>query len=398
MNIFNIIKKGIFLFVLWISCTSLSQAAQEVVIETTGIAAGHTLKARDEAINRAMRSAIEQGVGSVIDSETMVQNYQLLDDQVYSHVKGYVKDYEIINEEQVPDNTTRITIRANVALGLLEKDIKALKITWKKRGNPRIMFLFTEMVDGLEQAGAVTQTTFENAFLKQDFPLIDKSQLQSIKERDAALNYADPLKAAELGRRFGAEIVVVGQATADLVDSSRPYGVSVFAYEATISAKAIKTDSAEMMASDSVQKTARAGGRIPAGRDALKMAADELANKLMHQIVDKARSEAFNTVNVQLVGDKAGAKNRQDLMSELRALRGIESVNERSFGNGITILDVQMDGALWQNFEVTLEELQTVSVQVTGKSPDRIEFNFLPKTMPMPVKTFPKKIESEPIN
>ena len=166
MNIFNIIKKGIFLFVLWISCTSLSQAAHEVVIETTGIAAGHTLKARDEAINRAMRSAIEQGVGSVIDSETMVQNYQLLDDQVYSHVKGYIKDYEIINEEQVPDNTTRITIRANVALGLLEKDIKALKITWKRRGNPRTMFLFTELVDGLEQAGAVTQTTFGTQFLR----------------------------------------------------------------------------------------------------------------------------------------------------------------------------------------------------------------------------------------
>jgi len=396
MKTFWVIKGRnlILLFMLFLSSFSYTQ---ESVINATGMAVGTDLSANDEALNRAMRKAIEMGVGSIIDSETMVENYQLLDDQVYSHVKGYVKSYEVINEEVTADGITKVTIRAVVALGMLQKDIKALKITWKRRGNPRIMFIFSEIVDGLEQAGAVTQTTFENAFLKKDFPLIDKSQLQSIKERDAAMNYADPLKAAELGRRFGAEIVVVGQATSDLVDSSRPYGVSVFAYEATISAKAIKTDSAEMMASDQATAVARGGGRIPTARDSLRNASNELADRLMRQIVERARSEAFNRVNVQLIGDKAGARNRRDFMEELSQMRGIFSVNERSFGNGISIMDVEMDGALWKDFELKLESLRSVMIRVSGKSPDRIEFDFIAKPRPIPLPIQKQKLESEPI-
>lgn len=390
----NWVQRGMLLLFVFCACFTSFVQAQEKVVEATGMAVGHTLAAKDEALNRALRKAVEMGVGTVIDSETMVQNFQLLDDQVYSHVKGYVQSYEILDEQQTTDGLTHITIQAVVALGMLEKDLKALKITWNRRGNPRIMFLFSEIVDGLEQAGAVTQTTFESEFLKRDFPLIDKAQLQAIKEKDAAMNYQDPLKAAELGRRFGAEIVVVGQASADLVDSSRPYGVSVFAYEATISAKAIKTDTAEMMAADTSSFTARGGGRVPTARDAIKNAAIDLSKKMMKQIVDQARSEAFNTVNVQLIGDKAGARNRKDLMSELSQIRGIQSVNERSFGNGITVIDVEMDGALWKTFEMKLEELNSVRIQVTGKTSDRIEFNFVSIPRPQP-RTI---IQSEPIN
>ncbi|MDP3980257.1 MAG: hypothetical protein Q8Q33_02460 [Chlamydiota bacterium] len=360
------------MFSILMASVSFAQGAEKVV-EAKGMASGSDLKARDEAINRALRRAIEQGVGSVIDSETMVENFQLLDDQVYSHVKGYVQDYEVIADNQGEGGIYQITVRATVALGVLEKDLKALNLTMKARGNPRVMFLFTEMVDGLEQQGAVTQTTMERTFLAKNFPLVDKSQMQMIKERDATLSYADPNKAAALGRRYGAEVVVVGQATADLVDNSRPYGVSVFAYSAQISAKAIKTDTAEVMASDQAVSEARGGGRIPTAKQAIAQGAEDLARRMMVQIVDRMRSEAFNVVNVQVVIEGVSATGRRAIVDDLGAVRGVESVNERSFVNGVAILDVTLEGSIWKDFEITLEKLPNVRLRVTGKTQNRID-------------------------
>ena len=66
------------------------------------------------------------------------------------------------------------------------------------------MVLFAELMDGLPIAGNVAQTKMEKNFLKHGFPLVDKAQFQAIQSRDATLSYADPMKAAALGRRFGA--------------------------------------------------------------------------------------------------------------------------------------------------------------------------------------------------
>ncbi len=54
----------------------------EGIAAVTGDDANSMLKAKDEAVNRAQRKAIEEGVGSLVDSETMVENFQLLDDKL----------------------------------------------------------------------------------------------------------------------------------------------------------------------------------------------------------------------------------------------------------------------------------------------------------------------------
>lgn len=372
-------KRHIGLATIYFLALGLCAMAQipEKIIEVEGKAAGSTLQARDEALNRALRAAIEQGVGSVIDSETLVNNFQLLDDEIYSQVKGYIKSYEIVGDNQGQGDIYIIRVRAVVALGLLEKDLQALKITMKRRGNPRTMFVFSELIDGLEQAGAVTQTEMERAFLSKEFPLVDRAQMQMIKERDAALSFSDYARAAALGRQYGAEVVVVGQATADLVDNSRAYGVSVFAYRSQISAKAIKTDTAELMVADQTESEARGGGRIPTAKDSLKQGAADLARRLMVQIVEKMRSEAFNLVNIQIIADGANATRRAQLIQALEGIRGVESVNERSFVNGVIILDVNVDGAIWKDFEVRLESFPNLSLAVTGKTQNRIDIKFV---------------------
>lgn len=351
----------------------------EGVAAVTGEGAQATLRARDEAIKRALRRAVEQGVGALIDSESMAQNFQLLNDQIYSQVKGYVSDYDIIADNGGQDQIYRITVRATVVLASLRKDLKALNIIKHEKGNPRIMVLFTEVMDGMPISGNVATSSMERIFLKNGFPVVDKAQQMAIKERDATLNYADPQQAAGLGRQFGAEVVIVGQATADLVDSSQPYGVSVYYYQALVNARAIKTDTGALMATATVESDWRqpgqgqGSGRMEAAKEALAAAGDQVAEAMMDQILESWRSEVYNTVSVQIVASNVNGERRKAFKNELQAIRGVESVNERSFTNKVLVLDVEVEGSIWNTFSDRVEAFESVGVSLTGKTQNRID-------------------------
>ena len=318
-------------------------------------------------------------MGTLIDSESLAQNFQLLNDEVYSQVKGYVREYDIIADNNGSGNIYRITVRATVILASLEKDLKALNIIKNEKGNPRVMVLFAELMDGLPIAGNIVQTEMEKVFLKKGFPLVDKSQFQAIQSRDATLSYADPMKAAALGRRFGAEVVIVGQASSDLVDSSQPYGVSVYYYQAQISAKAIKVDTAQIMAVESVQTDWRkagqgqASGRMESAKQSLNAGGELIAAAMISQILEAWRSEVFNTVNIQVVAENVNGKRRRAFKNELENIRGIESVNERNYTNQVLVLDITVEGSIWNNFDERLESFESVGVELTGKTQNRID-------------------------
>lgn len=359
----------------------ISEAVAQVpekVIVAEGVAAGSSLQARDEAINRALRRAVEEGVGTLIDTETMTQNYQLLDDRIYSDVKGYVKEYKIVSDNNGAGGIYRIKVEAVVALARLSKDLKALNIVRERKGNPRIMVLIQEFVDGIEQPSELVQTEMERVFLSKGFPLVDKSQYQMIKERDVALCYDNPQKAAALGREFGAEVIVVGQATSNLLESSRPYGVAVFGYTADISAKAIKTDTAALMVSENVSATERGSGRMPTANNALRSAGQKLAMAMMEGVLERWRSEVFNVVSVQLIVENMEAQDCSILKGDLEAIRGVQGVYERSFNKGILVMDLTVDGAIWQGFENRLLELPNIKLELVAKTENRIELKKSP--------------------
>ncbi|MFA4910895.1 MAG: flagellar assembly protein T N-terminal domain-containing protein, partial [Desulfobacteria bacterium] len=70
--------------------------------------------ARDNAIEDALRKAVEQAVGTLVSSETMVENFQLLSDSIYTKTEGYIQKYKIISEAPA-ENIYKVNIEATVA-------------------------------------------------------------------------------------------------------------------------------------------------------------------------------------------------------------------------------------------------------------------------------------------
>ena len=117
-----------FLFLGW-SAGGFGQEVQTITVKGEGWFEGSDgLIGKDRAINDALRKAVEQAVGTLVSSETMVQNFQTLNDQIYLQSQGYVQSYKILSESQRP-NVYEVTIQASVATGPIKEKLEAAGAT-----------------------------------------------------------------------------------------------------------------------------------------------------------------------------------------------------------------------------------------------------------------------------
>ena len=86
--------------------------------ETTATGEG---RSKDDAIQVALRRAVEQGVGVFIKSKTEVENFQVIEDKVFSRAKGYVSKYDVIKSTKENEEWS-VTIKAIDDAGLLKDD------------------------------------------------------------------------------------------------------------------------------------------------------------------------------------------------------------------------------------------------------------------------------------
>lgn len=76
---------------------------------------------QDAALRNAYNNAIQQAIGVYVDAETIAKNDQIIKDQVLTHSRGLIKEFEKISESN-EDGLSRVTIRASVfRQPLLEK-------------------------------------------------------------------------------------------------------------------------------------------------------------------------------------------------------------------------------------------------------------------------------------
>ncbi|MBW2260155.1 MAG: hypothetical protein JRF18_06845, partial [Deltaproteobacteria bacterium] len=135
----NLIRLGMLFLVFAIAAGSaLAQDESVKKIVSIGMAGGQSPQARDVAINDALRNAVEQGVGTYISSETIVEQLTLVEDRIYSESRGYITSYEII-EEGVKEGVYQVKISAVVKMEQLADDLESIGLLIRKKQNPRVM-------------------------------------------------------------------------------------------------------------------------------------------------------------------------------------------------------------------------------------------------------------------
>lgn len=342
--------KAIFAYVLFTLLFPLSPGLTqdlEKEIRAQGIAdiaTGNVAGARDRAIEDALRKAVEEGVGILLSSESIIENYQLIKDTILSKSKGYVKNYKILHEEK-KGWMYHVTIAAKIGKTLLKNDLDALRRIKDLKGNPRIMIIIDETVKG---EGRLTQT--ENAliqkFLDKEFKIVDPKTVRQSIERDRLMMAIekDNEAAAALGLQHGADMVIMGT-TGSTTHSMTVSGVDLKSIGLSLTARVIRADTGEVLIGKT--ETARVLQNTSFGRQmAVEEICDNLSSFLIPTIVEIWNSELINLNSITLTAIGLDSYEKiAELKRFLKAnIRNLKRIYERGFVQKTAKMELMIRG------------------------------------------------------
>src|SRR3989338_3700233 len=243
--------------VFWVS-PSYSQQITTITVEGIGaVVKGDLAIAKDNALNDALRKAVEQAVGTLVQAQTLVDKYQLISDEIYTKSQGYIKKYTIISERpDLNQGILKVTIQANVSIGDIRNDLNAIGLLIERKGKHRMMVIIDEKIGGAESGYSAnlseSETVIIQKFTEKGFNFVDEATVKKNMKRNMALQAigGDDNAAASIGLEYGAEVVIIGSAVAKLAGKGIA-GTEMKSIHASITARAIRADTGEIISSAS---------------------------------------------------------------------------------------------------------------------------------------------------
>ncbi|MBQ7453524.1 MAG: hypothetical protein IJS69_00490, partial [Selenomonadaceae bacterium] len=172
-------KIAVIIFsVLMIFCATVS--AKEVTVTGMGLTPA-------EAENDALRTAVENTVGVLVDSQTLVEKNMLISDQIYTQSRGFVNEYTVLSREQIATGW-RVTIHAVVddqPNSKLMNELTRLGIINVQLRNPKIAVYVPEEHLNYSVGGAGGEIAIVKALINAGF--------SNVTEVGAGLSYQNPM-------------------------------------------------------------------------------------------------------------------------------------------------------------------------------------------------------------
>ncbi len=390
----RVTRFALLLFSLFLLVSPVvAQESKTVTSEGVSVVQGGNMDiARDAAISDAQQKAVEQAIGILIDSQTQVENYQVISDSILSQTKGYIKRYNVVRELK-EDNLLRVSITAEVALGKLGDDLSAIGILMGQMHKPRTMILVAEQnigqewvawwwggVHGQQTDMNIIDNTLMDKFTEKGFEMIDhQAAAQDIKVTQA-YNVQDlsAQQARTLGNQANAEVVITGKGLAKLYGN---IGGGLKSVQADLSLRAVRTDTGQVLATATTHAAAVHISEVSAGNDALKKAATEAAEQLMTKILAQYSKEVGGTRSINIMVNGLNKTQFVKFKDVLRnQVRGIKDLNERSFQNGVAKISVSSkSSAQILSDELSLKDFGTFTVEVVSSTANQLELRVVPK-------------------
>jgi len=390
LKVINLIMSLLMVFL--ITTGFAQQTYQEIT--TKGIASvlgGDKGLARDQAIDDALRKAVEEGLGTIVQSSTLVENYQVVSDNILTWSEGYVKNYRVITEGMTDATTYEVTIQAQLQISALKNDWESLQNIINQMRNPRILIIMDEQNIGqsydkyyfLSVDMTIAEGTLINKFLESGFEVIDASTMrENIKREQAAAALAgNNAEAANLAKALGAEVIVTGKAVAKVATGINLGGMK--SCQANVTARVVKADIASIIATSTQHAAFPHIDEVTGGTTAIQKATNKLADELITKIAAKWRDEFYKATSLKIIVKGLDSFTQlNDFKTTVKYyIRGIKDIYQRSFNAGIAELDVKITGNTEQLArELEHKDFEKFSVQVIGITMNKVEVKVTPKS------------------
>ena len=333
-----------------------------VVIGTGKIYKENSARARKEAIENCLVSAVESVALDLIPPESLNQTFQSFNKALYDQTGKFIQGYKVLAEFKIK-NAYRVMVEANVSIAGLTKLMSDARIMSGGKSLPKILVLVSEQ--NLEDTSPkywwgkkvvlgeiFSVSAFIETMKSKGLPVLDHASIAQNTSLDDGYDKPDLDKeeAVDLGRNLKADIVIVGKTIID--QAQNIMGKNIKSFKGVVSARAIRTDTGEEVATTTKSAVTSNADETIGVRKALSAAGSLAGETLAGQIIDawQKKDEKTNIIGIVVEGTDnlanfekfvgiinkiSGAKNLQ--IKELKANETVISVEYK--GNAKTLAD-----------------------------------------------------------
>lgn len=333
-------------FLLLLSAAVYADDDETIIAEGSGEGAN-----AEEALLAAKRNAIEKGIGTILLSQTEIENFQVKRDQIITKTLGSVKSYEKISEGKTSGGYFEVTIKAVLSRSSINQDLAAFHILIESMNKPRTMVIIDENNIGTVEPNNSAAETAILQFLKDpyEFELIDpkaSASIRSSQEKMASIA-GDAAAAAQLGSQNGAEVIITGSAVSrEATQLSQNLGGMVSA-QADVTLRAINCSTGSIIGASSAHAAMVHISAATAGTQAITKASQKAIKDLLDKIIKEWQNQQNNGVTLTLtIAGVSTFRLKNDLIQTLTGVANISAVHERNWDmqSKLLMVDIQYKG------------------------------------------------------
>jgi len=326
-----------------------------VAVEAEGFASvfGDAGAARDEARRDALRTAVEQVVGVAIESNTLVLNYELVEDSVRTRSEGYVASHTVVASE-VSASVAAVTVHACVDPNALRTDLESFGVVLREHlGNPRLVV----HAEGSDAEAAVSaRRMLEAHFTHLGFDV----------------RLAGTASCAPLEGPAAVDVVICAHVRSE----ANPLSLrqDLFSARATVALEAVLASTSQVLARASSPTATHVSFNPVAGIEhALERAITPVLDAFTMRLISELNvDEATIAVLELVVRDIPDFTAYARVESLVRDMRGVRSIEARGFSDGTGSFSIQ-GTALAGDLALRLEASEDPRLRVTRVDSNRVE-------------------------
>jgi hypothetical protein len=317
-------------------------------------------QARKAALEEAKRSAVEQVLGSYVESRTQVSEFALASDKIYSSVKGRIDQYRITVDEVQGGDLYRIEIVAtfedDVLLSETEQMLK--KYHWHKK--PRLLVEVSGTGDASSRQVALQlQQGLEKKFRGQGFDVFD----------------------AASGERNGAGFLLRGEALVSSRESDYQ-GMALSSNELSVTASLMRIGSGQIISSSSFSGSKAGANQARAFKSLNGDAVKKLYREISRQVNEEWLSHQARGSDIVLQLSGQGVSGRiSTIKTELgKLLRGVRSISTDTASDRSAVLSVVYVGwpeQLYDELSLAVGKNKQLGLSIDGIRGNTVQISVL---------------------
>ena len=311
-----------------------------------------------DAENDALRMAVENTLGVLVDSQTLVQNSVVINDQIYTQSRGFITNYEVISRQQTPTGW-QVTINAVVddnPNSKLMSELTRLGIIDTRLRNPRIAVYVPET----HIQHRIPDPAGETAIVKA----LTEAGFSNVTEVGSRLSISSPMKMnstqmTQAAQQLGVDIMIVGEAFSEGLGDAAQWlpgnqTSKMQSCRARLEAKMFIVKTGQIVAADGKYGSAIDISESLAAKKALASAGQQMGEYFIDKLMTLGSGNR-QSMQVVVMGSDFSKINR--VQSALTQVRNVSNVNLSSYEGGKGIFTINYSGSP----QTLFNELQSIA-------------------------------------